>query len=191
MPVWYGVNSTMTPIQEKIFNREITLAHHDFEKKLNMFAFYKLHDKEIGEDLVQETFLKTWSYLVKGGKIILMKAFLYHILNDLIVDNYRKHKTVSLNTLFEKGFEPNAGDNDRLFNVIDGKALIVLISCLPENYRKVMLMKYVRLLSLEEISLITGQTRNSIAVQIHRGLAKLKLLYNQPRIHNGCILHSK
>lgn len=174
----------MTPIQEKIFNRTITLAHHDFEKKLNVFAFYKLNNKEISEDLVQETFLKTWSYLVKGGKIILMKAFLYHILSDLIIDNYRKHKTVSLNALFEKGFEPNAGDNERLFNVIDGKALIILISSLPENYRKILLMKYVRLLSIEEISLITGQTRNSVAVQMHRGLAKLRALYHRPKIDN-------
>lgn len=58
----------MTLIQEKQFNRILTLAHHDFEKGLNKYAFYKLHNKETGEDLVQETYLKTWNYLVRGGK---------------------------------------------------------------------------------------------------------------------------
>ena len=40
-----------------------------------------------------------------------------------------------------------------------------------------MRMRYVQDLSLKEIALLTGQTANTIAVQLHRGLAKLKLLY--------------
>ena len=40
-----------------------------------------------------------------------------------------------------------------------------------------MRMKYVQDLSLEEMSQATGQTKNSLAVNIHRGLKKLKLLY--------------
>jgi len=39
-------------------------------------------------------------------------------------------------------------------------------------------MRYARDLSLKEISLIAGQSKNAMAVQTHRGLAKLKLLYN-------------
>jgi RNA polymerase sigma-70 factor (ECF subfamily) len=111
-----------------------------------------------------------------------MKAFLYHVLNNLIVDQYRKHKTTSLDTLLEKGFEPSVSDSGRLFNVLDGKAAFLLIQSLPKKYQKVMRMRYVQELSLKEISLITGQSKNTIAVQVHRGLAKLKLLYNQGRI---------
>lgn len=170
----------MTPIQEKKFNTMLTLADHDFKKALNSFAFFKLHSKEISEELVQDTFIKTWNYLVKGGKIVLMKAFLFHILNDLIVDQYRKHKTISLNAILEKGFEPNtSNNNERLFNIIDGKALFLLIRCLPEKYRKIMDMKYIQFLSINEMSLITGQTKNTVTVQASRGLEKLKLLYNR------------
>src|SRR3990167_2535302 len=86
-------------------------AHHDFEKGLNTRAFFKVNDRTISEDLVQDTFMKTWKYLVRGGKIDLMKAFLYHVLNDLIVDEYRKKKTTSLDALQEKGFEPSVEDS--------------------------------------------------------------------------------
>jgi len=41
-----------------------------------------------------------------------------------------------------------------------------------------MRMRFIQDLSLKEISLITGQSTNAIAVQIHRGLIKLRLLYN-------------
>ena len=96
----------MTPLQEKEQRIILGQAHDEFEKGLNTRAFFKVSDHAIGEDLVQETFMKTWSYLVKGGKIDVMKAFLYHVLNNLIVDEYRKRKTTSLDVLLEKGFEP-------------------------------------------------------------------------------------
>ena len=108
-----------------------------------------------------------------------MKAFLYHVLNHLIVDEYRKHKSTSLDALLEKGFEPSTGNSNRLFSVVDGKEAFLLIGRLPEKYQKVMHMRYVRDLSLKEMSVITGQSKNTIAVQLHRGLEKLKVLYSK------------
>ncbi|MCR4328899.1 MAG: sigma-70 family RNA polymerase sigma factor [Patescibacteria group bacterium] len=168
----------MTPKQNTQRQRILTQAHHDYEKGLNAHAFFKVSDRAMGRDLVQDTFTKTWMYLVKGGKIDLMKAFLYHVLNNLIVDQYRKRTATSLDVLLEKGFEPSAGDPGRLLNILDGKAGLLLMQRLPEKYRKVMRMRYTQDLSLKEMSLITGQTKNTLAVQLHRGLEKLKLLYN-------------
>ena len=168
----------MTPKQEIQQKAVLTTAHHDYEKGMNARAFYKVGNHALGEDLVQDTFMKTWSYLVRGGKIDVMKAFLYHILNNLIVDEYRKRKTTSLDVLIKKGFEPGKDHQERLVNILDGKTALLLIARLPERYRKVMRMKFVQDLSLKEMSLITGQSKNTMAVQVHRGLEKLKLLYS-------------
>ena len=150
----------MTP-EEDTTQREILaiIAHHDYVGGLNARAFYKLHDQARSEGIVQETFIKTWIYLVKGGKIELMKAFLYHVLNNLIVDEYRKHKTSSLDVLLEKGFDLSTGSSDPLINFLDGKTAVILIQRLPETYRQVMRMRHVQDLTLKEISLITGQTK--------------------------------
>ncbi len=165
----------------------LTMAHHDFEKGLNMYAFFKVRNRATSEDLVQDTFVKTWGYLAKGGKIELMKAFLYHVLNHLIIDEYRKHKITSLDTLVDKGFEPAVEQEENLFNVLDGKTLVILIKQLPVKYIRVMQMRYIQNLTLKEMSLITGQSKNTIAVQVHRGLEKLKLLYkadsDSPTLH--------
>ena len=157
----------------------LTAAHHDYERGMNSYAFFKTHNHTTGDDLVQDTFIKTWAYLVKGGKIDLMKAFLYHILNQLIIDEYRKQKTSSLDVLLKKGFEPSFDHSERMGNTFDGKAAMLLIQYLPAKYRSVMRMRYAQDLSLKEISLITGQSRNTVAVQAHRGLVKLKILYNR------------
>lgn len=176
----------MTPSENKKDRDDkeevLTNAYHDNEKGLKKYAFFKLHDHDRSEDLVQDTFLKTWRYLVRGGKIDLAKAFLYHILNNLIVDEYRKHKTISLDGLLEKGFEPRAHSPELPSDMGDAKTALLLLEQLPERYKKVLRLRYVQGLSLTEISLITGQSKNVVAVQIHRGLAKIRHLYEQASV---------
>ncbi|MDP2593661.1 MAG: sigma-70 family RNA polymerase sigma factor [bacterium] len=157
----------------------LTLAYNTYAKGLNSFSFFKVRNKATSDDLVQDTFIKTWKYLARGGKIDIMKAFLYHVLNQLIIDEYRKRKTTSLDVLLEAGYEPSTDHSERTFNVFDGKTAFLLIPRLPKKYQEIMRMRYAQSLSLKEISLITGQTRNAVAVQAHRGLKKLKILYNR------------
>lgn len=167
----------MSPKQETTQQTILSVAHKDYSKKLNAYAFFRLSSRAVSEDLVQETFKKTWSYLVKGGKVDVMKSFLYHVLKDLIIDEYRKKKSSSLDALMEKGFEPGEDNSQRLMNILDGKRAMLLISQLPEKYQKVMKMRYVQDMSFQEMSLITGQSKNTLTVQAHRGLKKLKELY--------------
>ena len=155
----------------------ISNAHRDYVKGLNLHAFYKLSDKAKSEDLVQDTFLKTWKYLVKGGKIDTMRAFLYHILNHLIIDQYRKQETISLEDLVEKGFEAGLDSTSKIISMLDGKKALFLIQRLPAKYQKVMRMRFVQELSFKEMALITGEQENTMAVQVHRGISKLKVLY--------------
>jgi len=169
----------MNPRQTRKQQGILTEAHVDNVKRMNSYAFFKVNNHETGQDLVQDTFMKTWKYLVNGGKINLMKPFLYHVLNQLIIDEYRKHKTSSLDIILEKGFEPGSDPTERVYNVFDGKAALLLIRYLPAKYEKVMRMRYMQDLSLKEIALITGQSQNAVAVQAHRGLVKLKVLYNR------------
>lgn len=169
----------MTPKQETQRQTQLTTAHRDYEKGMRTHAFFKLNDRSMSDDLVQDAFMKTWSYLAKEGKIDVMKSFLYHILNNLIVDEYRKRKTLSLDVLLEKGYEPSSDSTERLFNLLDGKAALLLIHQLPVRYQKVMRMRYAQDLSLADMSLITGKSKNTLAVQLHRGLEKLKVLYNR------------
>ncbi len=155
-----------------------TTAHASFEKGLGTYASFKVNNQALSEDLVQDTFIKTWAYLVKGGEITKMKAFLYHVLNGLIIDEYRKRKITSLDLLIENGFAPICDDTQKQAEFFDGKSAILLIAHLPKPYREIMRMRYVQDLSLAEIALLTGKTKNSTAVQAHRGLEKLRVLYD-------------
>lgn len=169
--------NTTTQTQISIQRAVLAVGYTDYGKGLLRYASARVHDKALTEDLVQNTFLKTWTYLVKGGKVDVLEAFLFHILKALIIDEYRKRKPLSLDILLEKGFDLSLDDTRHLVDVMDGKQAVALIAQLPILYQKVMQMRYVQDLSLKEIALITGKTKNSIAVLTHRGLEKLKVLY--------------
>ncbi len=172
------MNNIMLTKKQQEKERELfTIVHNVYVKGLNTYAYYKVNNRSKSEDLVQDTFLKTWKYIVKGGRIEIMRAFLYHILNDLIIDQYRKHKTVSLDVLIQKGFEPNVDDSEFIMNNFDGKVALLLIKLLPEKYQRVMHMRYVQDLSIKEIALITKESHNTVAVQLHRGLQKIKKMH--------------
>ncbi len=167
----------LTPKEKSNQKTVLTTAHNDFEKSLTNYACAKVSNRNIGEDLVQETFMKTWIYLIKGGKVHIMKAFLYHILNNLIIDEYRKRKTLSLDNLLEKGFEIESPEPEKTPNFTSEKNVLLLVAKLPEKYRNIINMRYIKDLSLDEISIVTNQSKKTVSVQIFRGIEKLKIMY--------------
>jgi RNA polymerase sigma-70 factor (ECF subfamily) len=169
----------MNKKEENVQKKLIETAHKNYAKNLNKYSFFKLHNKVLSEDTVQDTFIKTWKYMVRGGKIVMMKSFLYHILNDLIIDEYRKNKPTSLNALMDNGFDFGFNDFDKQIDKLDGEKAMKMMKKLPVKYRKILKMKYTQDLSLSEMAEITGQTKNTLAVQIHRGIEKLKVEYNR------------
>jgi RNA polymerase sigma-70 factor (ECF subfamily) len=132
-------------------------------------------------DLTQETFLRVWKYNENGGEIEDVKAFLYRTLNNLVVDEYRKKKTVSLDSLLEEDGVSEGDFDDLISNdrssfeqAIDAKRALVILERLPEKYRTALTLRYVDGLSPKEIAEITNETENVVSVRIHRGLAKLR-----------------
>ncbi|PIR88798.1 MAG: hypothetical protein COU09_00260, partial [Candidatus Harrisonbacteria bacterium CG10_big_fil_rev_8_21_14_0_10_44_23] len=62
----------MTPKEKKGLKDSLNTAHGDYERGLKSRAFFKTHDNMLSDDLVQDTFMKTWIYLAKGGRIDIM-----------------------------------------------------------------------------------------------------------------------
>jgi len=140
-----------------------------------------VHDREIAKDILQDAFTNTWKYVCGGKEINNMKSFLYKTLNNLIIDYYRKKKTISLDALMEDGYDPNIGVDVNFSEHIDGERAIMLIDKLAEPYREAVFLRYVNNLDISEISDITGETENAVSVHVHRGLNKLKELFEHEK----------
>jgi len=153
-------------------------AYEEHADALFRYCSFKIHDRELAKDLLQEAFSKTWAYLAKGEEVGNLRAFLYRTLGNLIIDEYRKKKTSSLDALMDEGFDRSEDEPLSVEDRIDAASAMELLKKLPEGYGDVIFMKYVQELSLKEIAEITRQSENAVAVRIHRGLQKARKLFN-------------
>ena len=151
-------------------------AYTTYQRPLLCYCMCKVSSKALAEDLTQETFLKAWKYIMSGNNVENMRAFLYRILRNLIIDEYRRvgvHND-SLERLYEEGFEPGIDESDQLVDRIEGSKAIALLHEVRKPYRDVITLKYIKGFSTKEIAKINHISKNAVAVRIHRGLHMLK-----------------
>lgn len=75
----------------------------NYRKVLKYFCSEVYANKDIAEDLTQETFLRLWRYFSQGAEINRAEGLLYAIAKGVRADYYRKSKlnTVNLSTVYE------------------------------------------------------------------------------------------
>src|SRR5688572_5691269 len=56
------------------------------------FVYLKLPTREVAEDVTSETFLRFWNAILQNTEIRNVRAFLYQIARNLVVDFYRQEE---------------------------------------------------------------------------------------------------
>ena len=160
-------------------------AFDEYSDALFRHASFRISNPERVKDLTQDTFLKAWDYVYAGNEIHNWRSFLYRILNNLIIDEYRRKKEQSLDALLENSPVQahnvvSVGSRAEKEKQLDDEMLIerirTFIPKLPEAYRTTITMRYIDGFSIKEIAEMLGISENVAAVRSHRGLAQLKKL---------------
>ncbi len=160
-------------------------AFEEFSDELFRHASMRLPDRDRALELTQEAFLKAWEYARKGEEIRELRPFLYRTLRHLIIDEYRRKKSVSLEGLVGDSEDGSVeallptDDSNTLEAAVErfeGARAMAALKALPDTYREALTLRYVNGLSPREIGDIVGESENAVSVRIHRGLKKLKVL---------------
>lgn len=170
-------NSPVVGNQEDRFLK----AFDEYADALFRHAVYRLSDRERAIEIVHDTFTKVWGYIRGGHEIDSYKPFLYKVMNNLIIDEYRKRKELSLDAILsEEGVdegsfsELHSGSIDEIIFTLDAEKASLLLSELPLVYREVLTLRFVDGLGPKEISTLIEESENVVSVRIHRGLKTLK-----------------
>lgn len=160
--------------------REFLAAYDEYADALFRHCMLRVRDRDIAKDIVQETFSRTWLYLSEGKEIDYIRAFLYRVANNLIVDGARKKKAASLDSLMDDdGFEPvdeSVKDPSELKAV---REALEMLKSLDEIYRTAITMRYIDEMSPREIATALGVSENVVSVRIHRGIERLQRMMKQ------------
>lgn len=167
---------------------EILLSRH----KSRVFAFImsKTKNREVSEDLFQDTFIKVINSLQKGkyneeGKFL---PWMMRIAHNLVIDFFRKEskmKNIRPNSefnIFDIIKDGNRGQDEEMIRKKVHADLNILIKELPKEQMEVLKMRYFDDMSFKEISEITGVSINTSLGRMRYALINLRSLADLRRV---------
>ena len=121
--------------------------------KIYRYCYFKLHSREIAEDVTQETFLR---YLEHDHGLTTVSAlkYLYTIARNLCVDEYRKPKIESI----DESIPDYTMEEKLITNLTVGTAL----SKLASDEQELLLLRYVNEVPVSALGKIYGLSRFAI-----------------------------
>lgn len=154
------------------------------------FVYFKIGRKEEANDLTSMIFLKAWNHIQNNSleDAKTLRALLYKVARNSIVDYYREtgsklRVTASLDDeenrieVVDEGIDPQ----ERLDREADLELIKSKLPLLKEEYREVIIMKFINDLTLEEIAEISEKNKGNVRVLLHRALSALKELVEESR----------
>ncbi len=146
-----------------------------YHEEIFRYCYKKCGNRDMGEDMMQQTFMNTWACLQRNQTILHMRAFLYRIAHNLFINDVRKKKETSLDELMDVGFEPATDDPwHQTYCRLESEKWFKKMSNMPHKYKQILEHRFIGGLHPSEIAELLGETANTVSVSIYRGLKQLR-----------------
>lgn len=138
--------------------------------KVYKYCYYKVKNRDVAEDITQETFLKYFdqnSYISHGKPL----AYLYTIAKNLCIDYFRQRKTEQLDESLKSDFE--------IQSVLTTVVVRQAVESLPSELAEVVLLRYGSELAIKEIATVLDISRFAVYRKLNAAESELKKLLRE------------
>jgi len=156
------------------------LLYERHKRPLLGFFVGLVRDRELGEDLVQNTFMRILKYrhLFRGDGDF--RTWMFHIARNVKNDHYRKNKTAT--EPIDKWAE-RIGDGQQQAitwqTEDDLRMLAVAMDQLSEDKRELLLLCKYQEKRYKEVGELLGCSEGTVKVKVFRALQDLRAIYKQ------------
>lgn len=164
----------------RIFEEEL-FPHID---ALKTFAFHLTYNDADADDLVQETYMKAHRFIDKYMEGTNAKAWLFKILKNAYINEYRKKSKQPSRVDFEDFINYHNTEDDRVTGYMDlreeifknmmGDEVTLAVNSLPIDFRTVILLCDVEGFTYEEIAKIIDVPIGTVRSRLFRARNMLK-----------------
>ena len=147
-----------------------------YEERMHRYLLYKLPQGADAEDLVTEIFLRVWSY-IKNAQVDQFSALLYRVARNLIAEYYQRRSRQLEQAPMEEGMDVADENPDQEETLTLEMSVENVKLCLPklkDEYRDVLIMRYLDELSVREVSLALEKSENAVRITTHRALKAIR-----------------
>lgn len=143
--------------------------------KENKEEFYKLaysHVKNEHDalDIVSEATYRGLQSLHTLREVDYMKTWFYRILINESIKALRKKKKIIYDTQYIEAAKEVAVDHEEIMD------LYRAVDKLPEKYRSIIILKYLKQMQIDQIADIVQLNQNTVKTRLRRGIKELKFL---------------
>ncbi len=162
------------------------LLYEKYLDEIYRFAYYKVGDSMLAEDITEETFLKTWESLpklyAKGQKMGNFRAWLYRIAHNLVIDYYRKKKPEQLgeNQYQSKALSPEEISERHALT----QRIIAALKKLEPKLQQIIILRFINQLSHQETASIMNISNTYSRVLQYRAIKALKVILLKKETHH-------
>ena len=174
------VEDNKTQRYDQIFEEEF-LPQID---ALYTFAYHLTYNEEDANDLVQDTYLKAYRFIDKYLAGTNAKAWLFKILKNAFINQYRRKSKQPTITDFEEiisyhdeedsSYSGFSDLREEMFQHMMGDEVTNAINSLPVDFRLVILLSDIEGFTYEEISKIIDIPIGTVRSRLHRARNMLK-----------------
>lgn len=156
-----------------------------FYRPIQHYLYRFVKNREVSEDLTQETFLRVYKSRHSYRRIAKFTTWLYTIAGNLARSDYRRRKRAQLVSLqvrseghtYEMDIPGDEPDPDvRASGSVTLELIQNALREVPDNFREVVVLRDMQDLSYNEIEAITGLPLGTVKSRIHRGRSMLQNL---------------
>ena len=160
---------------------------HRHKRKVWSHIYLLVRDRELTEDIFQETFIKV-VHTLKTGKYNEEGKFLpwvMRIAHNLVIDHFRRNKKMPLvrsnddYDVFATISQPGMNVEQRMVNAQIDEDVRKLIDNLPDEQREVVIMRTYLAMSFKEIAEHTGVSINTALGRMRYALINMRKLIKQ------------
>ena len=168
----------------RIFEQEL-LPHAD---ALYNFAYHLTYNEDDANDLVQEAYMKAFRFIDKYIEGTNAKAWLFKILKNAFINEYRKKSKRPIKVDFEDIVSYHNEDKqqssckdlrEEIYHNIMGDEVTNAVNSLGIEFRTVILLCDIEGFSYEEIAKIIGIPIGTVRSRLHRARNMLKNKLNK------------
>jgi len=162
------------------------------QSKIYGYIYSKVSNRDITEDIFQETFfkvihtLKSKKYYNEEGKFL---AWVLRIASNLIIDKFRNDKKMPLDrdtddlSVFYRISDNSLNVEKRLIKEQINIDLKAIIEKLPHDQKEVIMMRYFLDMSFKEIADFTGVSVNTTLGRMRYAITNLRKVIDKNKIY--------
>ena len=146
-----------------------------YQHRIVNYIYGLVHDRELANDLAQESFLKAYRALPRMGSDLRLAPWLYRIAGNTAFSALRRRKLIRWLPLLNDGIMTPDIDGE----VAEAEAVHRALAKLPAKYAAPLLLHSHEGLSCNEIAEILGISSGAVKTRLFRAREAFRAAYNQ------------